>query len=270
MKRKGQLSQNINSDSHRLIAALHLPLHEGRRKSQPPALFSSISLHHVTKLSKEVFFGGPMHSIMQCRLTRCLSMFLSARHRLQLSLSHLHHLCLCLTLLPFPSRQLCLRQASRVIIMLGLHREPGDSTKERQTMQKTDNPQFVANTLWANRYERLTIFCEHAVAVTYPESDASKGKGEEKMMTSHEIEMPAYNIRIRIPHGADDDSGDDDMEEDDAKEVPDRDQVKKYSSLMLEKANKKQKRQRKRKTGEGGGGGGTKGSKSGGKRPDMA
>ena len=60
------------------------------------------------------------------------------------------------------------------------------------------------------------------------------------------------------------------MGEDDTEIVPDRDQVKKYSSLMLEKANKKQKRQRKRKTGEGGGGGGTKGSKSGGKRPDMA
>ena len=31
--------------------------------------------------------------------------------------------------------------------------------------------------------------------------------------------------------------------------MPDRDQVKKYSSLMLEKANKKQKRQRKKKAG---------------------
>lgn len=101
-------------------------------------------------------------------------------------------------------------------------------------------------------------------------SHEQDAQGQEKMMTSQEIEMPAYNIRIQIPHDADDDSGDDDMEEDDAEEVPDRDQVKKYSSLMLEKANKKQKRQRKRKTGEGGGGGGTKGSKSGGKRPDMA
>jgi hypothetical protein len=90
-------------------------------------------------------------------------------------------------------------------------------------------------------------------------------QGQEKMMTSQEIEMPAYNIRIQIPHDAED-SDDDDMEEDDQEDVPDRDQVKKYSSLMLEKANKKQKRQRKRKTGEGGG---TKGSKSGGKLPDM-
>jgi hypothetical protein len=90
--------------------------------------------------------------------------------------------------------------------------------------------------------------------------------GQEKMMTSQEIEMPAYNIRIQIPHDAEDDSGDDDMEEDDQEDVPDRDQVKKYSSLMLEKANKKQKRQRKRKSE----GGGTKGSKSGGKRPDIA
>ena len=92
-------------------------------------------------------------------------------------------------------------------------------------------------------------------------------QGQEKMMTSQEIEMPAYNIRIQIPHDADDDSGDEDMEEDDQEDVPDRDQVKKYSSLMLEKANKKHKRQRKRKTDVGGG---TKGTKSGGKRPDMA
>jgi len=98
-------------------------------------------------------------------------------------------------------------------------------------------------------------------------SHEQDAQGQEKMMTSQEIEMPAYNIRIQIPHDADDDSGDDDMEEDDQEDVPDRDQVKKYSSLMLEKANKKQKRQRKRKTGEGTA---TKGAKSGGKRPDMA
>mmetsp|Transcript_3299 Transcript_3299/g.7744 ORF Transcript_3299/g.7744 Transcript_3299/m.7744 type:complete len:553 (-) Transcript_3299:115-1773(-) len=86
----------------------------------------------------------------------------------------------------------------------------------------------------------------------------------DKMMASQEIEMPAYNIRIQIPHDADDDSGDDDLEEDDQEDVPDRDQVKKYSSLMLEKANKKQKRQRKRKVA----GDGTKGSKSAGRKAD--
>lgn len=92
-----------------------------------------------------------------------------------------------------------------------------------------------------------------------------EAQAPEKMMASQEIEMPAYNIRIQIPHDADDDSGDDDPEEEDQEDVPDRDQVKKYSTLMLEKANKKQKRQRKRKVGEG-----AKGSKSGGKKPDMA
>merc|ERR1719390_102394 len=50
-------------------------------------------------------------------------------------------------------------------------------------------------------------------------------QGQEKMMTSQEIEMPAYNIRIQIPHDADDDSGDEEMEEDDQEDVPDRDQV---------------------------------------------
>jgi hypothetical protein len=166
-------------------------------------------------------------------------------------------------------------EASRVIIMPGLHKDR-DSTKERQTVQKTDNPETVANTLWAKRYKRLTIFCEHAVAVavTCPGSDAQPSKeqdahGQEKMMTSHEIEMPAYNIRIRIPHDAYDDSGEDDMEEDE--DVPDRDQVKKYSSLtVFDKANKKQRRKRKRKTGEGGSDGGSKGSKSGGKRPEES
>mmetsp|Transcript_3540 Transcript_3540/g.10329 ORF Transcript_3540/g.10329 Transcript_3540/m.10329 type:complete len:583 (-) Transcript_3540:6-1754(-) len=85
----------------------------------------------------------------------------------------------------------------------------------------------------------------------------------DKLGASQEVEMPAYNIRIQIPHDADDDSGEEGAEEDDQEDVPDRDQVKKYSSLMLEKANKKQKRQRKRKVGEGG-------SKSGSKKPDLA
>jgi hypothetical protein len=66
-------------------------------------------------------------------------------------------------------------------------------------------------------------------------------------------------------------SGGDDMGEDDTEIVPDRDQVKKYSShTVLEKANKKQKRKRKRKTGEGGSDGSSKGSKSGGKRPEES
>ncbi|EKX49393.1 hypothetical protein GUITHDRAFT_85772 [Guillardia theta CCMP2712] len=90
---------------------------------------------------------------------------------------------------------------------------------------------------------------------------------QDKLLASQEVEMPAYNIRIQIPHDADDDSGDDEVEDDDQEDVPDRDQVKKYSSLMLEKANKKQKRQRKRKVG---GEGSAKGTKSGVKRPEMA
>jgi hypothetical protein len=61
------------------------------------------------------------------------------------------------------------------------------------------------------------------------------------------------------------------MGEDDTEIVPDRDQVKKYSSLTaLEKANKKPKRKRKRKTGEGGSDCGSKGSKRGGKRPEES
>merc|ERR1712216_912151 len=113
----------------------------------------------------------------------------------------------------------------------------------------------------ADKLEPITVEQE-AVVMTDSTVVEVLAQCEEKMMTSQEIEMPAYDIRIQIPHDADDDSGDEDMED-----VPDRDQVKKYSSLMLEKANKKHKRQRKRKTDVGSG---TKGTKSGGKRPDMA
>jgi hypothetical protein len=83
--------------------------------------------------------------------------------------------------------------------------------------------------------------------------------------TTGDMEMPAYNIRIQLPTEGDDDS-DEDADEDDQEDVPDRDAVKKYSSLMLEKANKKQKKRARRK----GGGESTKGTKSGPRRPDVA
>jgi len=77
----------------------------------------------------------------------------------------------------------------------------------------------------------------------------SSTKHDRTLTSQTDVEMPVHNIRIQIPHDADDDSGDEDMEEEDQDDVPDRDQVKKYSSLMLEKANKKHKRQRKKKGG---------------------
>ena len=147
---------------------------------------------------------------LRAMLTRCLSMFLSAGHRPKLSLIHFHRLCLChtrLALLPSPAIPLFLREACRVIIMPGVHRDR-DSTEERQTVQKTDNSQSVANTLtantlWAKRYKRLTICCEHAVTLKAG-SDAQPSKeqdvqSQEKMMTSHEIEMnpsPRPNPKI--------------------------------------------------------------------------
>jgi len=59
-----------------------------------------------------------------------------------------------------------------------------------------------------------------------------------------------YNIRISLPREADNDSYEEDYEDDDQEEVYDRESVKKYSFLMLEKANKKQKRQKKKKMGK--------------------
>ncbi len=59
-----------------------------------------------------------------------------------------------------------------------------------------------------------------------------------------------YNIRISLPREADNDSYEEDYEDDDQEEVYDRESVKKYSFLMLEKANKKQKRQKKKKLGK--------------------
>ncbi len=104
------------------------------------------------------------------------------------------------------------------------------------------------------------------------------------MQSGGDVDISPYNIRIQLPNEQEDYTGtfglmspytsDEELEEDDQEDVPDRDAVKKYSALMLEKANKKQRKQRKRKQAAAGEKGGApkenpKGAVSRGNRPAV-
>merc|ERR1712072_405491 len=60
-------------------------------------------------------------------------------------------------------------------------------------------------------------------------------------------DLPAYNIRVALPSMDDEDMSDSDLDEEEGDDVPDRDQMKKMSYLMLEKATKKTKRRGRRR-----------------------
>jgi len=109
--------------------------------------------------------------------------------------------------------------------------------------------------------------CESKLSVLMEKCGVAE-QGVEEPKTEEvapEVDMPPYNIRINLPNDAEDDS-DEELEEEDQEDVPDRDAVKKYSALMLEKANRKQRRgQRRKKTGKEG----TRGAVSKGRRADM-
>eukprot|EP00656_Telonema_subtile_P022527 TRINITY_DN236_c0_g1_i1.p1 TRINITY_DN236_c0_g1~~TRINITY_DN236_c0_g1_i1.p1 ORF type:complete len:489 (-),score=186.09 TRINITY_DN236_c0_g1_i1:279-1745(-) len=55
-------------------------------------------------------------------------------------------------------------------------------------------------------------------------------------------EMPAYNIRVALPSQEEDGMSESDVDEEEGDDVPDREQMKKMSNLMLEKATKKTKK----------------------------
>merc|ERR1711865_832577 len=66
-------------------------------------------------------------------------------------------------------------------------------------------------------------------------------------------DMPAYNIRVALPSQEDEGMSESDVDEEEGDDVPDREQMKKMSNLMLEKATKKTKKKggrRKRKGGD--------------------
>eukprot|EP00164_Ancoracysta_twista_P002641 GFYU01003515.1.p2 GENE.GFYU01003515.1~~GFYU01003515.1.p2 ORF type:complete len:499 (+),score=244.27 GFYU01003515.1:80-1498(+) len=82
-----------------------------------------------------------------------------------------------------------------------------------------------------------------------------------------EPDMPQHNIRIKLPaRDQQEDEEEEDAEEDAEEDVPDRDAMKKFANLMVEKATKKQKKKRRRVGGEKKGGDGAsisgKGTKS--------
>merc|ERR1711957_858631 len=83
-------------------------------------------------------------------------------------------------------------------------------------------------------------------------------KVEEEAETSEGYEspsggdMPAYNIRVALPSQEDEGMSESDVDEEEGDDVPDREQMKKMSNLMLEKATKKTKKKggRRRRKGD--------------------
>jgi len=65
-------------------------------------------------------------------------------------------------------------------------------------------------------------------------------------------DMPAYNIRVALPSQEDEGMSESDVDEEEGDDVPDREQMKKMSNLMLEKATKKTKKKggRRRRKGD--------------------
>mmetsp|Transcript_27916 Transcript_27916/g.64357 ORF Transcript_27916/g.64357 Transcript_27916/m.64357 type:complete len:539 (-) Transcript_27916:72-1688(-) len=108
---------------------------------------------------------------------------------------------------------------------------------------KLDQPQVV---LTDDTVVEVLVQCEQKLMKLTDFVDPEDTTKDPQERAGTNLEMPAYNIRIQLPAEGDEDS-DQDADDDDQEDVPDRDAVKKYSYLMLEKANKKQKRQRKRK-----------------------
>jgi len=65
-------------------------------------------------------------------------------------------------------------------------------------------------------------------------------------------DMPAYNIRVALPSQEDEGMSESDVDEEEGDDVPDREQMKKMSNLMLEKATKKTKKKGGRRRRKGG------------------
>uniref|UniRef100_A0A7S3CVC0 ODAD1 central coiled coil region domain-containing protein n=1 Tax=Palpitomonas bilix TaxID=652834 RepID=A0A7S3CVC0_9EUKA len=67
--------------------------------------------------------------------------------------------------------------------------------------------------------------------------------------TAHEVNLPEFNVRIPLSQATEvgEDASDSDGD-DEGDEVPDRSEVKQYSAMLLEKANKKPKKGKKKKS----------------------
>lgn len=69
--------------------------------------------------------------------------------------------------------------------------------------------------------------------------DAELSEGYESPSAA---DLPAYNIRVALPSQDDEGMSESDVDEEEGDDVPDREQMKKMSNLMLEKATKKTKK----------------------------
>lgn len=74
------------------------------------------------------------------------------------------------------------------------------------------------------------------------EADTGAEEDPEGYESPGAADMPAYNIRVALPSQEEDGMSESDVDEEEGDDVPDREQMKKMSNLMLEKACKKTKK----------------------------
>lgn len=96
--------------------------------------------------------------------------------------------------------------------------------------------------------EKLMKVLETIAKVEVEASEEPEAEGYESPGAG---DLPAYNIRVALPSQEEDGMSESDVDEEEGDDVPDREQMKKMSNLMLEKATKKTKKKggRRRKKG---------------------
>merc|ERR1711977_807695 len=82
----------------------------------------------------------------------------------------------------------------------------------------------------------LEVIAKMEVDAATEDAEASEG------YESPSGDLPAYNIRVALPSQEDEGMSESDVDEEEGDDVPDREQMKKMSNLMLEKATKKTKK----------------------------
>merc|ERR1711959_680301 len=90
--------------------------------------------------------------------------------------------------------------------------------------------------------EKLIKVLELITKVEADQSTEAAEASEGYESPSGASEMPAYNIRVALPSQEDEGMSESDVDEEEGDDVPDREQMKKMSNLMLEKATKKTKK----------------------------
>lgn len=93
-----------------------------------------------------------------------------------------------------------------------------------------------------NQGEEKLIKVLELIAKVESEQTGEEAETSEGYESPSGGDMPAYNIRVALPSQEDEGMSESDVDEEEGDDVPDREQMKKMSNLMLEKATKKTKK----------------------------